>query len=142
MLKRFRDVGVNLSFGGLTGNTLEAHRMMEHAKHVGGPELQDKLMNELFLDYFERERYPGAPQVLLAAAERAGVPDARKVIDDPDLMRAQVDAELKKYGRGVRGVPHFIVNDGDVVFSGAQPPEAWVEILEEQLEKLGDRRDA
>mmetsp|Transcript_24710 Transcript_24710/g.67231 ORF Transcript_24710/g.67231 Transcript_24710/m.67231 type:complete len:162 (+) Transcript_24710:258-743(+) len=138
MLQRFRDVGVNLSFGGLTGNTLDAHRLATHAYSVGGTEMQDRLMNELFLDYFERERYPGARSVLLDAAERAGVPDAHKVVDDPDYLRTEVDKELKQWGRGVRGVPHFVINDGEIVFSGAQPAEAWVEIFEEQVEKQAE----
>mmetsp|Transcript_29262 Transcript_29262/g.85807 ORF Transcript_29262/g.85807 Transcript_29262/m.85807 type:complete len:145 (-) Transcript_29262:512-946(-) len=135
MLKRFRDAGIDLKFGGLTGSTLDAHRLAAHAHKVGGSELQNKVMEELFLDYFERERHVGSAQVLLEAAERAGVPDARKVVDDPDYMRAEVDAELRSFGRGVRGVPHFIVNGGDVVLSGAQPVEAWEEIFSEVEEK-------
>jgi predicted DsbA family dithiol-disulfide isomerase len=106
-----------------------------HAEKVGGAALQDKLMDELFLDYFERARHVGSAEVLLAAAERAGVPDAQKVISDPEVMKEETLAQMKHFGRGVRGVPYFIVDGGLTRLSGAQPTETWEEVIELAIEK-------
>mmetsp|Transcript_9526 Transcript_9526/g.24668 ORF Transcript_9526/g.24668 Transcript_9526/m.24668 type:complete len:163 (-) Transcript_9526:197-685(-) len=129
--QRFREVGVELSYNGNTGNTFDGHRLLTHAEMVGGSELQGKLAEELFVDYFTREKTPAARDTLLAAAERAGVPDAQRVIDDKGACAEETKAQMRTFGRGVRGVPHFIVEGGKVVFSGAQPPDAWAEVLEE-----------
>lgn len=129
--QRFREVGCELSFEGDTGNTWDGHRLLTHAEKVGGSELQCKLSDELMIDYFTREKNPASREALLAAAERAGVPDAQSVIDNKDACAEETTEQMRKFGRGVRGVPHFIVEGGKSVFSGAQPPDAWAEILEE-----------
>lgn len=109
--------------------------LIAHAEKVGGVAMQNKLMDELFLDYFARDRYPGSPAVLLDAAERAGVPDARLVTEDEGYLADEVRAQMRTYARGVRGVPHFIVDSGKLVVSGAQPQDAWEEIFEDALAK-------
>lgn len=136
MAQRFRDVGVNLSFEGLTGSTFDAHRLIAHADKVGGDEMQGRVMDELFLDYFERAKHVGSREVLLAAAERAGVPDAHLVTEDPNYLKEEVVSQIARYGRGVRGVPHFIVDQGNTaIISGAQPQDVWEEIFEKAAEK-------
>lgn len=43
-VQRFAEVGLNYSLGGLTGNTLDSHRLAAHAYKEGGPALQNALM--------------------------------------------------------------------------------------------------
>mmetsp|Transcript_15320 Transcript_15320/g.20552 ORF Transcript_15320/g.20552 Transcript_15320/m.20552 type:complete len:140 (-) Transcript_15320:352-771(-) len=135
MVKRFADVGITYSMGGDTGNTLDSHRISAHALRVGGEAMQDALMEELFLNYFSEEKFLGDKNVLLAAAEKAQVPRAQAVLDDPNQLMTEVKEELSQFARGVSGVPFFIV-DGKYKLSGAQPPETFSEIFEEISEEL------
>ena len=130
MTKRFADVGIQYSLGGNTGQTIDSHRLSAHALKVGGEALQDALMEELFLNYFSQEKFLGDAAVLQAAADKVNVPGAAEVLADPTAMLAEVQAELHSYARGVRGVPHFII-DGEFHLSGAQPTEAFQEIFED-----------
>ena len=97
---------------------------------VGGEAVQNALMEELFLNYFSQEKYIGDSAVLAAAAEKVGLEGAAAVIADKGVMLAEVEGELRSFARGVRGVPHFVI-DGQHHLSGAQPTEAFVEIFEE-----------
>lgn len=130
MTQRFAEVGVAYSLGGLTGQTMDSHRLSAHALKVGGEAVQNALMEELFLNYFSQEKYIGDSAVLAAAAEKVGLEGAAAVIADKGVMRAEVEGELRSFARGVRGVPHFVI-DGQHHLSGAQPTEAFVEIFEE-----------
>ncbi|KAJ1618901.1 DSBA-like thioredoxin domain-containing protein [Pavlovales sp. CCMP2436] len=136
MAASFQEVGVKYSLDGLTGNTFEALRLLAHAEKAGGAVMQDKLMDVLFLDYFERARHVADPEVLLAAALAVGVPDAQRVLSDPEWMKEETVSQMKHFGRGVRGVPYFIISGGTRL-CGAQPTEAWEEIIEQELEKAG-----
>jgi predicted DsbA family dithiol-disulfide isomerase len=132
MLRRmgavFGQLGFRYSMGGLTGNTLDSHRLLVLAARQG-LDRQNALAEELFLNYFTQEKYIGDRQVLLAAAEKAGVTGAQEWLDDPKAGLQEVQEELRTYGRGVSGVPHFRI--GKLAVSGAQPPEVLVEALEE-----------
>mmetsp|Transcript_34856 Transcript_34856/g.69256 ORF Transcript_34856/g.69256 Transcript_34856/m.69256 type:complete len:153 (-) Transcript_34856:333-791(-) len=127
--KRFSEVGVTYSLGGLTGNTMDSHRLLTHALSVGGEALQDKLVEELFMNYFSEEKFLGDKEVLLAAATKVGVPGAEAVINDKAACLDEVKKDLQTYTKGISGVPHFIV-DGQYGMGGAQPPEAFAEIFE------------
>ena len=137
MVKQFKDAGVTLTFDGLTGSTFDAHRLVAHAEHVGGVDMQNELMEQLFRAYFERAQFVGSEAVLLDAAERAGVPDARRVTDDASYMKKEVEEQLSKFAARVRGVPHFIVDGGKTIISGAQPTDTWAEIFELAAERAG-----
>mmetsp|Transcript_14477 Transcript_14477/g.34222 ORF Transcript_14477/g.34222 Transcript_14477/m.34222 type:complete len:152 (+) Transcript_14477:256-711(+) len=130
MAARFGEVGLTYSIGGNTGNTLDSHRLAAHALKVGGETMQNRLMEELFLNYFCEEKYLGDRAVLVAAALKAQVPEAEQVLDDKSAMLEETKQDLAKYGRGISGVPHFII-DGKYGIGGAQPTEAFVEIFEE-----------
>ena len=45
----------------------------------------------------------------------------------------ELDEQMQRFARGVSGVPFFIVSDGKKRFklSGAQPPEAFLEVFED-----------
>ena len=52
MTKTFLDLGVSYSIGGLTGSTLDSHRLIHWAGEVGGAAAQDAVVSELFANYF------------------------------------------------------------------------------------------
>lgn len=124
----FATLGYKYSMGGLTGSTLDSHRLISLAGKQG-TEKQNALVEELFLNFFTQEKFIGDKEVLAAAAEKAGVEGARELLEDPQAELKEVLAEERKFRRGVSGVPHFVI-DGRWQISGAQPPEAFVEAFE------------
>lgn len=66
--------GIQFAFDGLTSNTLDSHRLIHWAKQFGK---QNELVEELFKDYFERDRNIGDNQVLAEAAGRVGLDQAQ-----------------------------------------------------------------
>ncbi|CAM6086668.1 unnamed protein product [Calypogeia fissa] len=122
--KVFADLGLKFSAGGKIGNTLDSHRLLELAGRQG-LDVQNKLVEELFINYFTQEKYIGDKKVLVAAAEKAGVKGAKEFLDDPNAGLKEVHDEIKAYARGVTGVPHFMIN-GHYQLSGAQPPEQFI----------------
>jgi predicted DsbA family dithiol-disulfide isomerase len=92
-------------------------------------------MEEIFRAYFCEEKSPCDKEVLQNAADNAGLDKqkTREILDVPTLFLGETDEQLQRYARGISGVPFFIVSDGKrkVKVSGAQPPEAFLEIFEE-----------
>ncbi|KAJ8599444.1 hypothetical protein CTAYLR_008027 [Chrysophaeum taylorii] len=124
----FRSVGLPFSLGGLTGSTMDSHRLIAWAEDVS-LDAQNKLVDELFRNYFGEEKFINDPEVLVAAATKAGLDEtaAKNLVADKTKYRDRVVALYDRYATGVQGVPHFII--GDEAISGAQPPEVFVEIL-------------
>ena len=134
MTQRFAEVGEAFSMGGKTGATIDSHRLAMHAMKQGGADLQNRLMEELFLNYFTQEKYLGDREVLLAASAKLNLADAEQVVDDPTMYQQEVQQELAAFARNVRGVPHFIISPPEgaqIQLSGAQPTETFEEILTE-----------
>ena len=52
----FSDLGIKYSIGGLTGSTLDSHRLIHWAGEVGGAEAQNAVVEELFNNYFAQVR--------------------------------------------------------------------------------------
>lgn len=122
------------SMGGNTGPTLDGHRLATYAEKEG-LDKQNAFMEEIFRAYFCQEKAPCDREVLLEAAQAAGLDmdKAREVLDNPTLELSEMDDQLQRYTRGVSGVPYFILSDGirRVKMSGAQPPETFLEVLQD-----------
>mmetsp|Transcript_8085 Transcript_8085/g.17482 ORF Transcript_8085/g.17482 Transcript_8085/m.17482 type:complete len:160 (-) Transcript_8085:283-762(-) len=146
MTKVFADEGLKYSLGGMTGNTLDSHRLSEWARTEYGVGKQDELMTAMFDSYFCNEKYLGDHDVLIEAATRAGLPAdaARSVLEDEGRYLQEVETEMEKARRmRVSGVPFFVVHPAEKEgekgsssqrpfgVSGAQPSEAFIDILEE-----------
>ncbi|ROR38059.1 protein-disulfide isomerase [Kitasatospora cineracea] len=86
--------------------------------------------------------HPDLPkEKLLGFARTAGVPDLaafETALGDADLRAAVTTATEQAQGLGVTSVPFFVV--GDRVLSGAQPADAFRELLDGALAKAGGTR--
>jgi predicted DsbA family dithiol-disulfide isomerase len=130
MKKVGQEEGIQFSYGGGVGNTLDSHRLIWKARQEGGSHLQDKVVNELFSAYFENEQSLGETTVLKECANKAGM-DAAAIFQDESIGQSEVEAEMTEFASrwNCRGVPLFIV-DGKYPLSGAQPKEAFLEVFD------------
>jgi predicted DsbA family dithiol-disulfide isomerase len=108
-------------------NTGKAHQLLHHAKEEGR---QLELVERLMSAYFTEGRHVGRDDELVALAVDAGL-DADAARDAllsgrhvSDVRRDQAQAQAY----GITGVPFYVI-DGTYGVSGAQPPEAFAQIL-------------
>ena len=117
-----------------TPNTIDAHRLIHWA---GIEQRQTFVVDLLFKAYFVEGRDISDHEVLADIADTAEMDAATitKLLSsdaDTDDIRAR-DAHSRKMG--VNSVPTFIVAQQHAV-PGAQPPEVWVNVITEIMEKL------
>lgn len=124
MSEIFRGLGFEYDTSGLTGSTLDSHRLITFAAHQGYVK-QNALVDELFLNYFCQGKYIADRQVLLDAARKVGIEGAETLLEDPNKGLKEVNEELEKYSSRLSGVPHFVIN-GKYELSGGQPPEVFL----------------
>lgn len=133
-----KTVGLEYDFDNMVqANTFAAHRLAKWAETLGKEaEITEKLLH----DYFVEAKNVGKHDVLLAAAEAAGLPldEARKVLDS-DQFKVEVELDIAQAHQiGVQGVPFFVVNRKYAI-SGAQPLESFVDALNQIAEEEGIR---
>lgn len=128
MTETFAKEGLNYTMDGQTGSTLNSHRLIALAGQQG-LDKQDKLVETLFRAYFTEGQFINDKQVLLKAAETAGVTGAQELLDDEDQLKSEVLHEVKTLAKGVTGVPFFIVDDR-YSLSGAQDADTFLKIFE------------
>jgi len=128
--------GIAFNFDGITvqPNTLNAHRLI----HRAGPDgRQDAMAEALFRAYFLEGADLSSDDTLADIAARAGF-DRNEISAylAGDQDKALID-DQDQHARslGVEGVPFFIFNRRHAV-SGAQPPEAILEVMEKAQEEL------
>lgn len=126
--------GVDIAFDRIdrTPNTLDAHRLIHWAGLEGR---QTAAVSALFRAYFGEGRDIGDRETLLDIAAQIGLDRAMigRLLDsgaDADDIRAR---EAHARQRGVSGVPTFVVAQRHVV-PGAQPPEFWLQVIDELRE--------
>ncbi|XP_044468739.1 uncharacterized protein YwbO-like isoform X2 [Mangifera indica] len=124
MTEIFRDLGLEYNMSGLTGSTLDSHRLIYFA---GQQDLdkQHKLLEELFLGYFTQGKYIGDREFLVESAKKVGVEGAAEFLEDPNNGLKEVKEDLEKYSSQITGVPHYVIN-GKYQLSGGQPPEVFL----------------
>jgi len=122
-----REHGIEMEYGGHVGNTFDSHRLIWAAREEGGSALQDKVVEELFKAYFERNESLGERDVLGRCAAAAGMDGGDALLDDDARGAEEVRREVRAYGQayGCRGVPMFVI-DGKYGLSGAQEPDAFL----------------
>jgi predicted DsbA family dithiol-disulfide isomerase len=141
--------GIQFSFRGVTGNTLDSHRLVEFARQKeakdqregicqpsGLRNQQTRVVEELFSAYFEKEQDITSHDVLAAAAGRAGMYENEVIqLLKSNALGEKVQGEAvdARNQEGVNGVPHFTINDTFEI-GGAQEPRAYG-MLFERLKK-------
>lgn len=149
VLERLRSgaegTGIQFSFKGRKGNTLDSHRLIEFARlkesqdqrqgicqPSGMRNLQTRVVEELFSAYLEKEQDITSRDVLVQAAGRAGLyeKEARAFLESDRLVQeVAAEADDSRNIEGVNGVPHFTINQMFDV-GGAQEPRAYSMLFE------------
>jgi predicted DsbA family dithiol-disulfide isomerase len=108
-------------------NTFDAHRLLHWAAGEGR---QAALKHALFEAYFTEDRNPSDPEVLVAAAAKAGLDPAaaRDVLDSGRYGEEVRRAEQLWRARGINAVPAIVINERYLI-SGGQPPETFEQAL-------------
>ncbi|OAY56960.1 uncharacterized protein YwbO isoform X2 [Manihot esculenta] len=128
MTEVYRGLGLEYNISGLTGNTLDSHRLVFFAGQQG-LDKQHNLVEELFLGYFTQAKYIGDREFLLECAAKVGVEGAAEFLEDPNNGVKEVNDDLKKYSANITGVPYYVIS-GKHELSGGQPPEFFLRAFE------------
>ncbi|MFT4263271.1 MAG: DsbA family oxidoreductase [Nocardioides sp.] len=111
-------------------NTVDAHRLLHFAGHVGGPALAAALKERLLEAYFVHARNVADHGVLAELAVAEGLDPQR--VDDvlaSDEFADEVAADrAQAQAYGATGVPFFVL-DGRYGISGAQPTEVFAQAI-------------
>jgi predicted DsbA family dithiol-disulfide isomerase len=116
----------HLTDAGLTGNTLDAHQLLQLGKARG---VQDAVIERLYRAYFTEQRSVFERESLVALAGEAGLDqnEARDALER-DAYVNDVAADVREArSLGVSGVPFFVI--GRYGVSGAQATEVFGEAL-------------
>ncbi|KAF2853656.1 thioredoxin-like protein [Plenodomus tracheiphilus IPT5] len=132
-----RQEGINFKYGGNTGNTRDSHRLIQLGK-TKGPQVQTRVIEELFSAYFENEKDITSHEVLTEAGLKAGLAKAEiKDWLESGKGGPEVDKEVQQARQqGISGVPNFTIN-GKFEVSGAQDPAAFVQLFERLKKQEG-----
>ncbi|KAJ2171992.1 hypothetical protein IWW41_002438 [Coemansia sp. RSA 2522] len=116
-------------------NTLDSHRLIDYAKLSGSSDAEEKVVKSLFRRYFEQEEDIGDHDVLLGAAEDAGLDrqQAKAYLESSDGVEALQERMRQVKKLGVTGVPFYIINNRFGV-SGAETPETFVSAFKQVFE--------
>jgi predicted DsbA family dithiol-disulfide isomerase len=112
-------------------NTVDAHRLLHLALADGGPALQYALSEELLAAYFLRAENVADHDLLRRTAEKVGLDAAHvdRVLASEEFADA-VERDIREAASlGATGVPFFVI-DRKYGVSGAQPADAFVQVLE------------
>lgn len=125
-----RQAGVIFNFETIpkAPNTTLAHCLIS----LTPEERQGEMVEAIYDAFFQGGRDVGDRETLLELGAELGLdPDLlRQGLADP-AVREQVTAEVQAaYRLGISGVPFFVINH-KYAFSGAQPPEAILNILQQ-----------
>nr|AFK33670.1 unknown [Lotus japonicus] len=124
MLEVFRTIGLEYSLSGLTGNTMDSHRLIYFSQQQGLDKQHD-LVEELCLGYFTQGKYIGDHKFLLESAAKVGIEGAEEFLTNPNNGLKEVEEELKTYSGNITGVPYYVIN-GNHKLSGGQPLEVFL----------------
>ncbi len=109
-------------------NSFKAHKLLHLAKFYG---IQNELKEALFRAKFSEGKDINDDDVLIALGEKENL-DPLEIKDVLESKRYDQDVrkdEETGARLGIRGVPFFVINNSEAL-SGAQPPEAFLEVLE------------
>lgn len=110
-------------------NSTKMHAAMAFALETAGAEVQHNLQEVVFRHYFTDGKYPDISNLVDAAVE-VGLKEAevREALESRRYEKHVKQTAEELSSAGVTGVPYFFIN-GKPAFSGAQPPQAFIEAL-------------
>ncbi|MED4127744.1 DsbA family protein [Shouchella miscanthi] len=129
-----KEVGLNYHLESVrVVNTMDAHRLSHLAKEKGK---MGEVMEALLDAHFVQGRYVGDRETLIAIAETAGIgkEEVNAVLDSDQYKDVVMQDQAEGSQIGVQGVPFFVFNRKYAV-SGAQPKEAFLQVLEKVKEE-------
>jgi len=135
---RLRQVGssVGINFTGecdRAPNSVEAHALLLYALDQAGAAKQNELQEVLFRHYFTDGLYPSGANLAAAATEVGLDGNAALAFAQDPKNKSKIVEEARCNSRGgVSGVPFFRIN-GEDALSGAQPPDAFLKMLDEAV---------
>src|SRR6478736_4665958 len=108
-------------------NTVKAHELLHFAKQNGR---QHELAERLMSAYFTEGRHLGREDELVSLAEDAGLESdaARAALQSGRYLDAVRADQAQATAYGINGVPFFVI-DGKYGVSGAQPADAFAQIV-------------
>jgi predicted DsbA family dithiol-disulfide isomerase len=117
----------HLTDAGVTGNTLDAHQLLQLGKERGS---QDAVIERLYRAYFTEQRSVFDRDSLVTLAGEAGLDQAEsRDVLERDIYVDAVAADVREArSLGVSGVPFFVLG-GRYGISGAQATEIFTETL-------------
>ena len=121
-------VGLEYNFDVLQHtNTVKAHELLHFAKEQG---VQREVMERLMRAYFTEGRHVGRVDDLVTLAAEAGLDDAatREALESGRFTPAVRADQAQAQAYGINGVPFFVI-DGKYGVSGAQPAEAFTQVV-------------
>lgn len=124
-----KEIGLDFNIEqSVVANSFDGHRLIQLAKTQG---LASEAEEALFKAHFTDGKNIDDRNVLLQLGVSIGLEEsAVSRMYDSDAYAAEVNEDVKlAQSIGVRGVPFFVFNDKYAV-SGAQSPEAFLEVLE------------
>ena len=123
----------HLTDAGLTGNTLDAHQLLQLGKTRG---IQDAVIERLYRAYFTEQRSVFERHSLVALAGEAGLvqAEARDVLERDAYAEAVANDVREARSLGVTGVPFFVLG-GRYGVSGAQSTDVFTEALTKAWEE-------
>ena len=128
---RERGAAVGFAFGQRSRiwNTFDAHRLL-HWAGLQGAERQRALKHALLEAYHGEGRNPGARDVLLDVAAKAGLDadEAARVLDEGRYVDEVREAEAMWQQAGIHSVPSIVI-DRQHLIQGGQPPELFEQAL-------------
>jgi predicted DsbA family dithiol-disulfide isomerase len=123
----------HLTDAGLTGNTLDAHQLLQLGKARG---IQDAVIERLYRAYFTEQRSVFDRDSLVTLSGEAGLDqsEARDVLERDAYVDAVTADVLEARSLGVSGVPFFVLG-GRYGVSGAQATDVFTEALTKAWEE-------
>lgn len=127
-----KNAGLEYNFDkAVVANSFKAHCMIQLAKTKG---LGDQAEERLFSAYFTEGKNFGNPEVLTALGKEIGLTEAdvQEALTN-ETYAQKVKEDIQEAGRlGVNGVPFFVF-DRKYAISGAQPPAAFLQALQQSF---------
>lgn len=121
----------------LSGNTMDAHRLLYMAAEIGK---QEELLEAMFHGYFEEEMPLFEPNDLQAITDQVGIDQSlvRSVLESDKYREQVIQDQQMAQKLGANGVPFFVFAEKFGI-SGAQPVEVFTQTLQAAWEDEQER---